>query len=221
MVFFVIDTTRLVFAHCLLMAEMNLPNKITVGRIGLTFVMAGFLTSGIPFGKTLALLTFGLAGLSDWLDGMLARKLNKISVFGQLMDPLADKILVCSAFVSFAAIKVVPAWIVIAIISREFVVTGLRLLASQKGKVLPAGPWGKHKMVWQTLTIVVIMFGVALQDELLPVMMSVQDHARFMLDFNVYFAKITLFLTHLVAALTAISGVIYLWDGRDLYMEQT
>lgn len=207
------------------MAEMNLPNKITVGRIGLTFVMAGFLTSGIPFGKTLALVTFGLAGLSDWLDGMLARKLNKISIFGQLMDPLADKILVSSAFVSFAAIPVVPAvvpaWIVITIISREFVVTGLRLLASQQGRVLPAGPWGKHKMIWQTVTIVVIMLGLALQDDILPRLLSVGDHELFMADFKVYFAKTTMFLTHFVAALTAISGVIYLWDGRSLYMEHT
>ena len=203
------------------MAEMNLPNKITVGRIGLTFVMAGFLTSGIPYGKTLALFTFGLAGLSDWLDGYLARKLNRISVFGQLMDPLADKILVSSAFVSFVAIKVVPAWIVITLISREFVVTGLRLLASQQGKVLPAGPWGKHKMIWQTITIVVIMAGVALQDELLPLVLAPAEQARFMVDFSVYFAKTTMFLTHIVAALTAISGVIYLWDGRNLYREHT
>ncbi len=203
------------------MAEMNLPNKITVGRIGLTFVMAGFLTMGIPYGKTLALITFGLAGLSDWLDGMLARRLGKITIFGQLMDPLADKILVCAAFVSFVAIHVVPAWIVITIISREFVVTGLRLLASQQGKVLSAGPWGKHKMIWQTVTIVVIMLGVALQEELLPAFLSAADHARFMLEFQVYFTSVTMFLTHLVAALTAISGVIYLWDGRDLYMEHT
>lgn len=200
---------------------MNLPNKITIGRIFLTFVMAGFLTSGIPFGKTLGLITFGLAGLSDWLDGMLARRLNKISIFGQLMDPLADKILVCAAFVSFAAIKVVPAWIVITIISREFVVTGLRLLASQQGKVLPAGAWGKHKMIWQTITIVFILLGTALQEEILPVFLSVAEHARFIADFSDYFNKTTMFLTHAVAALTAISGAIYLWDGRSLYMEHT
>ena len=204
------------------MAEMNLPNKITVGRIGLTFVMVGFLTSGIPFGKTLALLTFGLAGLSDWLDGMLARRLGKITVFGQLMDPLADKILVCSAFVGFATIhQVVPAWIVITIISREFVVTGLRLLASQQGKVLPAGPWGKHKMIWQTLTIVVIMLGLALQEEILPVLLSAVDQGRIMADFNIYFSKAAMFLSLVVAALTTVSGVIYLWDGRALYMEHT
>ena len=204
------------------MAEMNLPNKITVGRIGLTFLMAGFLTSGIPYGKTLALVTFGLAGLSDWLDGMLARRLNKITIFGQLMDPLADKILVCAAFVSFVAInQIVPAWIVITIISREFVVTGLRLLASQRGRVLPAGPWGKHKMIWQTITIVVIMLGLALQDEILPVFLGVGEHARFIAEYKIYFTNTAMFLSHAVAALTAISGVIYLWDGRDLYMEHT
>ena len=204
------------------MAEMNLPNKITVGRIGLTFVMVGFLTSGMPFGKTFALITFGVAGLSDWLDGLLARRTGKITVFGQLMDPLADKILVCAAFVSFVALhQVVPAWIVITIISREFVVTGLRLLAAQQGKVLPAGPWGKHKMIWQTITIVFIMLGLALQEEILPIILSSVDQARFMGDFNVYFSKLARYLAHAVAALTALSGVIYLWDGRSLYMEHT
>lgn len=204
------------------MAEMNIPNKITVGRIGLTFVMVGFLTSGIPFGKTLALVTFGLAGLSDWLDGMLARRLGRITIFGQLMDPLADKILVSAAFVSFVAIdQIVPAWIVITIISREFVVTGLRLLASQQGKVLPAGPWGKHKMIWQTITIVVIMLGLALQDELLPRLMPVESQAELMEDFRLYFNVTVAFLSHAVAALTTVSGVVYLWDGRNLYMEHT
>ena len=204
------------------MAEMNIPNKITVGRIGLTFVMVGFLTSGIPYGKTLALVAFILAGISDWLDGMLARRLGKITVFGQLMDPLADKILVCSAFVSFVAInQVVSAWIVITIISREFVVTGLRLLASQQGKVLPAGPWGKHKMFWQTITIVVIMLGLALQEEILPRTLPVARLPGIMEDFSVYFSVTVSFLTHVVAALTMISGVIYLWDGRNLYMEHT
>lgn len=203
------------------MAEMNLPNKLTVGRIGLTFVMVGFLTSGIPYGKTLALVTFGIAALSDWVDGLLARRLGKITIFGQLMDPLADKILVCAAFVSFTAIAVVPAWIVITIISREFVVTGLRLLASQQGKVLAAGPWGKHKMIWQTITIVVILLGLALQEELIPAFLCAADRVLLVREFDVYFSVTTMFLTHLVAALTAISGAIYLWDGRTLYMEHT
>lgn len=200
---------------------MNLPNKITVGRIGLTFVMVGFLTVVIPFGKTLALLTFGLAGLSDWLDGMLARRDGQVSVFGQLMDPLADKILVSAAFVSFTAIhQIVPAWIVITIISREFLITGLRLLAGQKGQVLPAGNWGKHKMIWQTITIVVIMLGLALQEDLLPLVLHGAEGTAFIDVFNIYFSKTAMFLSLVVGTLTVVSGAIYLWDSRDLYMVQ-
>ncbi len=197
---------------------MNLPNKITVGRIGLTFVMVGFLTVVIPFGKTLALLTFGLAGVSDWLDGVLARRNGQVSVFGQLMDPLADKILVSAAFVSFTAIhQIVPAWIVITIISREFLITGLRLLAGQKGHVLPAGNWGKHKMIWQTITIVVIMLGLALQEDILPLVLHGAEGVNFMDMFNIYFSKTAMFLSLVVGALTVVSGAIYLWDSRDLY----
>jgi CDP-diacylglycerol--glycerol-3-phosphate 3-phosphatidyltransferase len=203
---------------------MNLPNKITVGRIGLTFLMVGFLTA---FGKTLALVTFGVAGLSDWLDGMLARRNRQVSVFGQLMDPLADKILVSAAFVSFTAIhqedsplSIVPAWIVITIISREFLITGLRLLAGQKGQVLPSGSWGKHKMIWQTITIVVIMLGLALQEDILPLMLQGPEHATFMDVFDVYFSKTAMFLSLVVGTLTVVSGAIYLWDNRDLYRVQ-
>ena len=87
--------------------------------------------------------------------------------------------------------------------------------------MLPAGPWGKHKMIWQTVTIVVIMLGITLQEEILPLVLSAADHSRLMVDFEVYFTKTVMFLTHFVAALTAVSGVIYLWDGRDLYMEHT
>lgn len=200
---------------------MNLPNKITVGRIGLTFVMVGFLTAVIPFGKTLALLTFGFAGISDWLDGMLARRNGQVSVFGQLMDPLADKILVSAAFVSFTAIhQIVPAWIVITIISREFLITGLRLLAGQKGHVLPAGSWGKHKMIWQTITIVVIMLGLALQEDILPLVLHGAEHATFVDVFSVYFSKTAMFLSLVVGTLTVVSGAIYLWESRDLYMVQ-
>jgi CDP-diacylglycerol--glycerol-3-phosphate 3-phosphatidyltransferase len=200
---------------------MNFPNKITIGRIGLTFVMVGFLTATMPFGKTLALVVFGLAGLSDWLDGMLARRLNQISVFGQLMDPLADKILVSASFVSFSVIhQIVPAWIVITIISREFLITGLRLLAGQQGRVLPAGSWGKHKMIWQTITIVVVMLGLALQEDILPLVLHGDEHRLFMEVFNVYFAKAAMFLSLVVGALTVVSGAIYLWESRDLYRDQ-
>jgi CDP-diacylglycerol--glycerol-3-phosphate 3-phosphatidyltransferase len=200
---------------------MNFPNKITVCRIGLTFVMVGFLTATMPFGKTLALVTFGLAGLTDWLDGMLARRFGQVSVFGQLMDPLADKVLVSAAFVSFVAIhQIVPAWIAIAIVSREFLITGLRLLGGQRGRVLAAGNWGKHKMIWQTVTIVIIMLGLALQEDVLPLILQGDEHAMVMEVFTLYFTKTAMFLSLGVGALTVVSGAIYLWESRDLYMEQ-
>jgi len=200
----------------------NLPNKITVSRIGLTFVMVGFLTGGLPFGKSLALLTFGLAGLTDWLDGMLARRMGRISAFGQLMDPLADKILVSAAFVCFASIhQIMPVWIVITVISRDFMITGLRLLGAQKGLVLPAGSWGKHKMIWQTVTIVVIMVGLSMQEDILPMVLKPEVHADVMAVFNPYFAKTAMFFSLMVAVLTVVSGAIYLWDGRRLYLDHT
>ncbi len=203
-------------------ALSNLPNKITVSRIGLTFVMVGFLMTGLPFGKTLALLVFGLACLSDWLDGMLARKTGRVSAFGQLMDPLADKILVSAAFVCFAAIhQIMPVWIVIIVISRDFLITGLRLLGAQQGVVLPAGSWGKHKMVWQTVTIVVIMAGLALQEDLLPILLCPETQGQVMGLFTQYFTKVAMFLSLMVGALTVVSGAIYLWDSRQLYLEHT
>ncbi len=210
---------------------MNLPNKITLSRIWLTFVMVVFLTMAIPWGKTLAFVTFGLAGLTDWWDGAVARRRGLISVFGQLMDPLADKILVSAALISFASLpqavpafkivhQVVPAWIVIIIISREFLITGLRLLAAQKGRVLPAGRWGKHKMIWQTITIVTIMAGLSLQSDVLPVLLAGRpDGSERLHIFSHHFAYVAVYLAAWVGLLTVVSGVVYLRENRDVYME--
>jgi CDP-diacylglycerol---glycerol-3-phosphate 3-phosphatidyltransferase len=212
---------------------MNLPNKLTVSRIGLTLVMVFFLTvPDMRFGKTLALLVFALAGITDYWDGRIARTSQKISIFGQLMDPLADKILVSAAFISFASIQqaghasaafihqIVPAWIVILIISREFLITGLRLLAAQRGRVLPASKWGKHKMIWQTIVIVVIMFGLAMQRDILPLVLKGEQAASVMHVFNRGFPYVSFMLSMLVAILTVISGGVYLWHSRELYLEQ-
>jgi CDP-diacylglycerol---glycerol-3-phosphate 3-phosphatidyltransferase len=200
---------------------MNSPNQLTISRIGLTFVMVVFLTvPDIPFGKTLALATFILASITDYLDGRLARKSQRVSVFGQLMDPLADKILVCAAFVCFATHhQLVPAWIVVMIISREFLITGLRLLAAQRGRVLPAGPWGKHKMVGQTTVILIILFGLALQEDLLRVFVREDTRTVIQAVFDRYFGFVALSMSALVVVLTVASGAVYLWRGRELYME--
>lgn len=208
---------------------MNVANRLTLSRIGLTFVMVVFLTfPSIPFGKTLALLTFGLAALTDWWDGLLARRRNLVSAFGQLMDPMADKILVCAAFVSFVAIDrrfpadptlpIVPAWIVIAIITREFLITGLRLLAMQQGRLIPASRWGKHKMIWQTVMIVAVLLGLALQDDILPLLSGAASTAVVPV-FSAVFLYATIFLSALVGSLSIVSGIAYMWDCRAAYID--
>jgi len=199
---------------------MNLPNQLTVGRIGLTFLMVVLLTFPIPFGKTAAVLVFGLAGLTDYWDGRLARSMKRISSFGQLMDPLADKVLVCAAFVSFVAVhQIVPAWIVIIIISREFLITGLRLLAAKEGRVLPAGKWGKHKMIWQTVAICAILVGLALQEDILPLVHRPGMVTSAITGFNRYFSTVSFIVTGLVAVLTVVSGAVYFWESRDLVLD--
>jgi CDP-diacylglycerol--glycerol-3-phosphate 3-phosphatidyltransferase len=200
---------------------MNLPNRLTTARIGLALLMTVFLLTGLPFGKTLALATFAVAGLTDYWDGRLARRQGMLSAFGQLMDPLADKILVGAAFVCFVALdQIVPAWIVIVIISREFMITGLRLLGANKGRVLSAGYWGKHKMIWQIVLIVFVLAGLAVRDEILPLLLLHRvrlEQARQMIQS--YFPPLALALAILVAALTLFSGLVYLWQHRDLIRE--
>jgi len=200
---------------------MNVSNKLTLSRFGMVFIMIIFLTSPIPFGKTLGLLTFLLAALTDYWDGRLARSRCGMTAFGQLMDPLADKALVCAAFVSFAALdQLVPVWIVVIIITREFMVTGIRLLAANKGQVIPAGRWGKHKTVWQIAVIAVIMLGMSLREDILP-LIFVPKHLQIFLAlyYDYCFGFITFLLSSLVAVLTVVSGTIYFWQYKDMVMD--
>src|SRR6476660_4265656 len=140
---------------------MNLPNKLTVARLLLTVVFV--LLFYLPFANRVscALLVFLVASLTDYLDGEIARRCNLVTDFGKLMDPLADKILMCAALVMLAAEPReplrLPAWTVIVVLSREFFVTGIRLLALNKGAVLAAEKLGKHKTLWQIITVVYFM----------------------------------------------------------------
>jgi len=146
---------------------VNIPNILTLSRLVLAVVMMVLLSVAFPFASTLALLVFIVAGITDYLDGYLARHVYGVTSFGSLMDPLTDKVLVCAAFVSFVELRVTPAWIVVIIISREFLVTGLRLLAASKGEVISAGKWGKHKTIWQIVAISTILLGMAIRNDLL------------------------------------------------------
>lgn len=138
---------------------MNLPNKITIFRVAMIpFFVIFMLFTKIPYHTALAGVIFIIAALSDILDGFLARKYNLITNFGKFMDPLADKLLVQAALICFVANGLLPAWIVIVIISREFIISGFRLVAADNGIVIAAGYWGKLKTVFQMAMSIGLIF---------------------------------------------------------------
>lgn len=137
---------------------MNLPNKLTILRIILIpFFLVSLMIDAIPYGNIVAVAVFVVASITDTLDGQIARKYNLITNFGKFMDPLADKLLVCSAMIALIEIGRIPAWVVIIIIAREFIISGFRLVASDSGVVIAAGWWGKIKTVVQMVMIIVVL----------------------------------------------------------------
>ncbi len=132
---------------------MNLPNKLTVTRLGITLIFVLVLTLEFPFHHTVAFGLFTLATITDYYDGEIARRRNLVTDFGILMDPLADKIMTAAAFIALIPRGVMPVWVAIVVIAREFLITGLRQLAALKGHALPAENLGKHKTSWQIATI--------------------------------------------------------------------
>jgi len=191
---------------------MNLPNKLTVSRFVLTafFLVTTFWRS--PLNDTLALFLFSLAGFTDYLDGKIARSRNLITNFGALMDPLADKILTCSAFIALVernhALVHVEAWMAIAIVSRELAITGLRLLAASRQLVLSAERYGKHKTISQITAIIALL--------MLEASSGWGHWAEVVLNpWLPSFARVALWLTVL---LTLTSGAIYLSRNRELYL---
>lgn len=138
---------------------MNLPNKLTVLRVLMIPFFVVFMLMDIVPGmdKWIALAIFAIASLTDLLDGKIARKYNLVTNFGKFMDPLADKLLVSSAMICLVEMGRLPAWIVIIIISREFIISGFRLVASDSGIVIAASYWGKFKTVFQMVMIIVMI----------------------------------------------------------------
>jgi len=148
------------------LAPMNLPNTLTVARIFLVPLLVVVLLTKFPapeiFGvpkEVVAAAIFGLAALTDWLDGYLARRRQQVTVLGQLLDPLADKLLVTAALVSLVQMELAPAWMVAIILGREIWVTGLRSLAQTRGVTIPASGLGKIKMVVQVVAILALLLG--------------------------------------------------------------
>ena len=136
---------------------MNLPNKLTLLRVLMIPLYVAFMLNPMPGCKWIALGIFCVASLTDMLDGKIARKYNLVTNFGKFMDPLADKLLVCSALICFVQLGLLPAWIVIIIVAREFIISGYRLIAAEQGLVIAAGWWGKAKTVFQMLMIILLI----------------------------------------------------------------
>ena len=136
---------------------MNIPNTLTILRVCLIPFFVFFMYMDSPRGAWLACLIFVLASLTDLLDGYLARKLNQITTFGKFMDPLADKLLVCTALISLTDLHRIPSWIVMIIVAREFIISGFRLIAAEKGVVIAASYWGKIKTTVQMIMVILMI----------------------------------------------------------------
>ncbi|MFA9465744.1 MAG: CDP-diacylglycerol--glycerol-3-phosphate 3-phosphatidyltransferase [Velocimicrobium sp.] len=174
---------------------MNVPNKLTLARVCMIpFFLFFLLNTSVPYGKYIAVVIFILASLTDTLDGYIARKYNLITNFGKFMDPLADKLLVSSALICFVQMGLVPAWIIVIIISREFIISGFRLVASDSGIVIAASYWGKIKTVSQMVMAILLIIHVD----------------------NPVYAVMEQSFIYIALVLTVISLVDYVWKNRQV-----
>ena len=193
---------------------MNLPNAITVSRLFLTAGFIIFVAWESTWGHFTALILFIIAAASDFVDGWLARKLNLVTPLGKLLDPLADKILVCSAFVFLTAKGLCPVWITALIIGREFLVTGLRQIAIEAGQVLAADNLGKWKTAFQLTYLISGMIWLTLETmENIPAPLGFFHHLTKPWGDGAWLLPISL---GLAVALTVISGWNYVWSSRYL-----
>ena len=181
---------------------MNLPNKLTILRAILIPFFVFFLISPFfdGYGNYIALAIFIIASLTDMADGKIARKYNLVTNFGKFMDPLADKLLVCSAMICLVDLKLIPVWVVLIIISREFIISGFRLVASDNGIVIAASYWGKFKTTFQMLMVIVIIFNINLQLGWLNVLGTI--------------------LIYVALVLTVVSLIDYIAKNKDVLKDQ-
>jgi CDP-diacylglycerol---glycerol-3-phosphate 3-phosphatidyltransferase len=192
---------------------MNLPNKLTVARFVLTIVLVVLFYLPVPSPMSWAWIVFFAASVTDYIDGQIARRRNLVTDFGKLMDPLADKILISAALVLLSAQHHdIPAWAVVIVLAREFFVTGIRMLALQKGAVLAAERLGKHKAFWQMVTAAYYLLAHAVDE---PLFHFAKPAVQWKWFSPSYFGE---FCIVMMTALTVISGASYFWKNRGLFM---
>ena len=179
---------------------MNLPNKLTLFRVILIPFFVFFLLAPYfeGYGNYIAVAIFIVASITDFLDGKIARKYNLVTNFGKFMDPLADKLLVSSALICLVALNKIPAWIVIVIIAREFIISGFRLVAADNGVVIAASYWGKFKTAFQMVTVIVLILNIP----------------------GEVFAVIGTVLIYISLVLTVISLIDYIAKNKDVLKDQ-
>lgn len=179
---------------------MNLPNKLTIMRVILIPFFVFFLLSPYfpAYGNYIAVAIFIVASLTDMLDGKIARKYNLVTNFGKFMDPLADKLLVCSAMICLIGLDRLAAWIVIVIIAREFIISGFRLVASDNGVVIAASYWGKFKTTFQMLMVIVLILDIQMP----------------------FFQILGTVLTYVALILTVVSLIDYIVKNKDVLKDQ-
>ena len=179
---------------------MNLPNKLTIMRVILIPFFVFFLLSPYfpAYGNYIAVAIFIVASLTDMLDGKIARKYNLVTNFGKFMDPLADKLLVCSAMICLIELDRLAAWIVIVIIAREFIISGFRLVASDNGVVIAASYWGKFKTTFQMLMVIVLILDIQMP----------------------FFQILGTVLTYVALILTVVSLIDYIVKNKDVLKDK-
>lgn len=187
---------------------MNLPTVLTFLRIPLTVVIIALLSTPGWIAKAAALGCFLLAGVTDWLDGRLARRWNQCSAFGALLDPVADKVLILGVFLGLLWLELMPAWMVGVVVFREVLVTGIRLAAARRGVVISAAKEGKHKLASQVLAIVVILSVLVLREWAWPAPLSAPT--------ELWLGRLITACLWLTVTLTLISGVSFCWRQRAL-----
>lgn len=182
---------------------MTIPNRLTILRIILSFICIGFILQNSFLSLVIAFVVFCLASITDFLDGYIARKRNLISDLGKILDPIADKILIIGVFCAFLELGIVNSWMVSLIMFREFIITGLRLYGLNKGVVLEARRFGKHKTVSQVVGIFVILSALILS-KIMPGSSAV----------SFLYRKLIPLLMWYIVIITVSSGIYYFWVNR-------
>ena len=187
---------------------MNWANRLTISRLVLTILFVATLNWDWPYARTAALIIFLIAGVTDFVDGEIARRYGEVTNFGKLMDPLVDKIMMAAAFISLVPLGAIPAWAATTMVARDFLITGLRLMASAQGQVLPAERLGKHKTSWQITTVVFFLVLLSLRE----LKYAETENGWWFRAWN----QGGPILVWIAVAFTVYSGLRYAWRHRDV-----